>query len=248
VTTRPARIEIDRLCLDIPVYGDSGSRRQRDLLRRMGRSLSPGKASATTVIRVLDDISLSLEPGMRVGLTGPNGAGKTSLLRMMAGIYRPTSGRIDVQGHVVPLFNLGLGISPNATGYENIVNVGMLFGYSEPHIREKIDEIAEFTELGEALERPLRTYSNGMRLRIAFAVATHTDPEILLIDEIVSVGDKGFRDKAAERMRDFAGRAQILVVASHSEPLLEELCTHIINLEGGRLEGFGPIEQVTPDD
>ncbi len=243
-----ARIELDRLTLDIPIYGKSARRIRRGLSRRLGKAPPSDGDSAVKLVRILDDISLTLEPGMRVGLIGPNGAGKTSLLRVLAGIYTPTSGRVETHGRIVALFNLGLGISQNATGYENILNLGLILGLTESEIRERFDEIAEFSELGEALERPVRTYSSGMRMRISFAVATYTEPEILLMDEIVSTGDKKFREKAGARMREFANRAQLLVVASHSVGLLKELCTHVIRLDGGHLVDFGPVDRVLQDE
>lgn len=234
-------IRFENVSLDIPVYPSHRGAAWLDFFGR-GRH-APASAGGKTTVKILRNISLDLRQGTRLGVTGPNGAGKTSLLRVAAGIYRPTNGRLRKSGRTFSLLNLGYVLSDNATGYENIHRMGLFLGFEREGLRERVEEIAAFTELGEALERPLRTYSSGMRLRLAFAAATSIDPDILLFDEIVGAGDEAFRRKAQARLDDMANRAQILIVATHSEAILQRLCKQVIRLERGEIVKCGPVEK-----
>jgi ABC-type polysaccharide/polyol phosphate transport system ATPase subunit len=239
----PVRIELREACLNIPIYGQGSRLIKGALVDRLARNEAPDASPVVRNVEVLQDIDLCLEQGMRVGLTGPNGAGKTSLLRVLAGIYPPTSGTVMTQGRIIALLNLTLGMSQDATGYENILNLAMVFGITRENISEKIQDITKFSELGPALNRPLRTYSSGMRLRLAFAVATCAEPDILLIDEVVSVGDPEFVEKAKNRLQSLINRSKILVVASHSKSTLSALCSQIIRLENGRIVEFATVDE-----
>jgi ABC-type polysaccharide/polyol phosphate transport system ATPase subunit len=196
------------------------------------------------VIKALDNISLHLQDGDRVGILGHNGAGKSTFLRVLANIYEPTRGRMVVQGKVSPLLDVMLGIDPESTGYENILLRGLLLGLKRKEILKKMDEIAEFTELGDFLSVPIRTYSSGMMMRLAFAVATSIQPDILVMDEIIGVGDDAFLTRARERLDHLIEQSNIVVLASHSDEIIRKMCNKAIVLDGGRLKQIGPIETV----
>jgi lipopolysaccharide transport system ATP-binding protein len=218
----------------------------------MHRSLKSAVLNATTggrlardaanrvAVRALDGVSFEIRPGDRVGLMGHNGAGKSTLLRMLSGIYEPIAGSLKVEGRVATLLELQLGIDPDATGYENIMLRGVMTGLKLREIRAKIDEIAEFTELGDYLGMPVRTYSSGMLLRLAFAVSTSVEADILLMDEWLSVGDAEFRNKASARLEQLVERTPILVLASHSQELIGKVCNRLFLLEHGRVQERSP--------
>ena len=229
--------------VDFPVYNADTRSLKNDLLRKStgGRI---GHRAGHLLVRALENVDLALERGDRVGLIGVNGAGKTTLLRVLAGVYQPTLGRVECRGQVASLFNISLGIDPDATGYENIMVRGMFLGLTPAEIRERTDEIAAFTELGEYLAMPVHTYSAGMMLRLAFAVCTCIEPEILLMDEWIGVGDAAFVEKAERRLEEFVDRAGILVLASHSPALLERTCAKGVLLDAGQVRAFGPIGEV----
>lgn len=241
-----ASIRLDCASVVIPVY-DATS---RSLKKRIfsdatgGRIHRDANAQGASLIHALDCVTMALEHGDRVGLVGHNGAGKTTLLRLMAGIYEPTAGTVHVEGHAAPLFDITLGMDQDATGYENIILRGLFLGLSRREIDDKTEEIAEFTELGSFLDVPLRAYSAGMRMRLAFAVSTSIDPDILLLDEGIGVGDAAFLEKANRRLRDFAARAAIIVLASHSEPLIKEICEKAVLMERGRVVAMGETREI----
>jgi ABC-2 type transport system ATP-binding protein len=196
------------------------------------------------VVRALSDVSFTLQKGDRLGLVGSNGAGKTTLIRTLAGIYEPTHGSIAVEGTRVPMFDIGLGLDEEATGYENIYIKGLILGLPAKEIRNKMTEIAEYSGLGHYLDMPFRTYSEGMRLRLVFAIATSVEGDIILMDEWIAVGDAEFQQKTHERLREKTFSSGILVIASHNPGLLREICNLGIHLEGGAVKKFGPIEDV----
>ncbi len=235
-------IRFENVSLDIPIYPSHRGAGRLNLFGRNAYRPAAGSGKGPTSVSVLRNITLDLRQGTRLGVTGPNGAGKTSLLRVAAGVYRPTAGRLRKSGRMFSLLNLRSGLSDNATGYENIARLGLFFGFGHDGLRDRMEEIAAFTDLGEALNRPLRTYSSGMRLRLAFAAATSINPDILLLDEIVGAGDEAFREKAQARLNDMANRAQILVVATHSEAILHRLCKQVVRLERGEIVKYGPVE------
>ena len=195
-----------------------------------------GRRGDLTVVRALDDVSFQLEAGDRLGLWGHNGSGKTTLLRAIAGVYPPVSGCLEVKGRLASLIDLNLGMEGDASGVENVRMRGVLLGLSRRHADRLLEEVAEFTELGEFLSMPVRTYSSGMQMRLGFAISTAVDADIVLMDEWLSVGDAEFQKRAQDRLARFLARSKILVLASHSEQLLKDMCTRIIRLDHGRIQ------------
>jgi len=196
------------------------------------------------VIKALDGVSFQIHEGDRIGLLGHNGSGKTTLLRTLAGIYEPVSGELRANGRIVPLFDLQLGMDLDATGIENIWMRSKLLGLTTQQIKDSIADIAEFTDLGDYLEMPIRTYSTGMMLRLAFGISTAITPEILVLDEMVGAGDANFISRANDRLKSFLGRAGILMIASHSVTILRRWCNKGMLLERGKLLAFGPLDDI----
>jgi ABC-2 type transport system ATP-binding protein/lipopolysaccharide transport system ATP-binding protein len=239
-----ASIRLDRVSVSFPIYDAKSRSIKKRVLAAAGRGrIARGEANRL-VIRALDGVSVKIEHGERVGLIGRNGAGKTTLLRVMAGIYEPPSGTVEVEGRVAPLFDIGMGMDPESSGYENIVLRGLFLGLRKAEIKAKVDEIAEFTELGDFLEMPLRTYSAGMFARLAFAISTSIDPEILLLDEGIGAGDDVFLEKAKQRLDALINRARILVLASHSDELVRKLCNRAILMENGQVVATGSTDEM----
>ena len=239
-----AAIRLRDVSIDFPVY-QGGSRSLKKTLMRAGaggRILAD--ASHRLVVHALDQISLDIEEGDRVALIGPNGAGKTTLLRVLAGTYEPAVGHVEIDGKVAPLFDSALGLNHDATGYENIVLRGVYMGMAPKDMVGRIDEIAAFTELGDYLRMPIRSYSSGMLMRLAFGVATCVRPEILLMDEWLLAGDAHFLEKARDRLASFVSGSKILVLASHSELIVREWCNKALFLERGQVRMFGPVDDV----
>jgi lipopolysaccharide transport system ATP-binding protein len=210
------------------------------LLRGMFRRA----ANPVMEVRALQDINLRFEEGDRVGVIGGNGAGKSTLLRLLAGIYHPTRGRRRVRGRISSLFELSLGFEMEASGRQNIFYRGYLQGETPRGMRAKMQEIADFCELGRYLDIPVRFYSAGMQVRLAFAIATTIKPEILLVDEVLSAGDMAFQVKARQRMRDMMSRAKIMVVVSHDLETLPTVCDTGVWLHQGRVQMIGPMRSV----
>lgn len=240
-----ASIALSGTIVDIPIY-DSGSRSLKNsvLSAATGGQIRPQEGNSRVVIRAIDTLDLKISHGDRIGLIGHNGAGKSTLLRVMAGIYEPTAGSVSVEGEVAAMFNIGFGLDPDGTGWENIILRGMYLGFSRREIEARSQEIGELTGLGEFLDMPLRTYSAGMSTRLAFAVSTAISPEILLIDEGIGAGDAAFITQAHQRMKKFIGEAGILVMASHSNGLLQSWCTEGIWMEHGRIRMRDDIKSV----
>lgn len=185
-------------------------------------------------VSALDGVSFELKAGDRLGLVGANGAGKTTLLKVLYGIYEPTGGALTVAGRVDALFNIDLGFRAEATGRRNILLRGLINGWSEAEIAEKTDEIIAFSELGEFIDMPFKSYSQGMAARLAFSIATTLEPEILLMDEWIGAGDASFQRKAEERMAKLADKAGIVVLASHNAELIRKTCNRSLELDKGR--------------
>lgn len=192
----------------------------------------------------LKNISLEISEGERVALIGHNGAGKSTLLRMLSGAYVPQHGEMTINGKTYTLFNPSLGIDPSATGYENIVLRGLVMGFSKQQIVGSVDKIAEFSGLGDFLNMPVRTYSDGMVLRLAFAVCTSIEPDILLMDEWLMVGDQEFSVKAEKKLNKLIEHSNILIIASHDIALLKRLCTRAILMSHGEIIECGSVDQV----
>jgi ABC-2 type transport system ATP-binding protein/lipopolysaccharide transport system ATP-binding protein len=241
-----ASITLKHVSVAFPIYDASSRSLKKHIFSGTtgGRIRHDPASSKVTVVQALEDINLDLRDGARVGLIGHNGAGKTTLLRVLAGIFEPAVGSVEIRGHAAPLFDIQLGMDHEATGYDNIELRGLFLGMTRRQIRDKLDEIAEFTELGDFLDLPIRTYSAGMRMRLAFAVTTSIDPDILLIDEGIGAGDAAFLEKADKRLNDFTSKAAIVVLASHSESLVRKMCDTSLLMERGRIKAFGPTDHI----
>ncbi|SEB82998.1 lipopolysaccharide transport system ATP-binding protein [Nitratireductor aquibiodomus] len=193
-----------------------------------------GKNGRSRHVTALDSVSFELGSGDRLGLIGSNGAGKTTLLKVLYGIYQPTAGSVRVEGQVDALFNISLGFRREATGRRNILLRGLINGWTIGEIEERMDDIIEFSELGEFIDLPFKSYSQGMAARLAFSIATSMEPEILLMDEWIGAGDQGFQEKARERMAALAEKASIIVLASHNHSLLKNTCNKFLELNHGK--------------
>lgn len=228
-------IILENCSLELPIYGTIN----RSLKGQVMATATGGRIAAAskhvTVVQALKDINLEIRPGDRVGLLGHNGAGKTSFLRMLAGIYEPTKGRLQIEGKVSSFINLGLGLDMEATGAENILLCGLMFGMEFEEIQRLTPAIGDFSGLGDFLQMPVRTYSSGMLMRLVFSIVTSVHAEILLMDEWLSVGDADFVVHAEARLKQVVDRASILVIASHNERVIKDLCNVVVRLEHGEI-------------
>lgn len=237
-------ISLKNVTVDIPIYNSQS----RSLKKTFMGFASGGRIGLSekgfSIVRSLTDITLEIKDGERIGLLGPNGAGKSTLLRVLGGAYIPTGGEAIIGGKVGSLIDVSLGIDSESTGIENIYLRAALLQIPKKVVDEQLDSIIEFTELGEFINMPVRTYSSGMHMRLAFAVSTMIRPEILLLDEWLSVGDLNFQKKAEQRLNDLIKRSSILVIASHSRQLIEKCCTRAILLENGHIRMDGRAKDV----
>lgn len=192
----------------------------------------------------LQNLSFALEQGQSLGVVGPNGAGKSTLLSLVAGLTAPDAGRVSVSGHLVPLLELGSGFHPDLTGAENVRLNAAVLGFSRRRTRELFEKVVEFSGIGEFIDEPLRTYSSGMVMRLAFSTAIHATPEIMLIDEVLAVGDQSFRAKCMDKVFELRHGGAILICVSHDLGVLERLCDRAVWLDGGRPMGYGPAKEV----
>lgn len=230
-----AHISIQNLIVEFAVFGASSrSLKNRILSQATGGRVMAGAKDIVTV-RAIDSLSLEIAEGDRIGLVGHNGSGKTTLLRVLAGIYKPVAGKIVMNGHVGALLDTHAGLDQEATGIENIYLRGHLLGLTSRQIESHLDDIAEFTELGDFLALPMKTYSSGMGARLAFAISTILHNDILLMDEGIGVGDNTFQAKAESRILKMFDRTSIVILASHSEALIDRYCNRRVRMEHGRL-------------
>lgn len=237
-------LRLHDLGVDFPLYQGGSRSLKKAIIASSSRGNLAQDAFDRVLVRALTDLSFAIERGDRVGLLGANGAGKTTLLRVLAGIFEPTRGSVEISGRVSALLNVSVGLNPEATGRENILLRGMYMNMHPRQMRAFADEIIEFTELGDYIDMPAKTYSSGMMVRLAFAISTCVPPEILLMDEWLSAGDARFLVKAKKRMADFVNRSSILVLASHSMELLLEWCQTGILLDHGHAVAIGPIRDI----
>jgi ABC-2 type transport system ATP-binding protein len=239
-----ASIVLDNISVTFPVYGASSRSLKNTLIASTtgGRVMTDVKERVS--IQALTNFSLQVNHGERVALIGHNGSGKSTLLRVLNGIYEPQVGRVVVEGRSVPLFDMSLGMDPESTGYENILFRGMYLGFSRTEIRDKVQEIAEFAGLGQFIDMPTKTYSTGMAARLAFAISTAIEPDILLIDEGIGAGDAAFLEKAQQRLENMIERTRILILASHDEALIRRWCSKAVLFEKGRCVGVGSVEDI----
>jgi len=246
-----ASVQLTNVTVNFPIY----DARSRSLKRRAMSVVTRGRvrsdptgrisdAGHRVLVRALDRVDLTIEHGTRIGLVGRNGVGKSTLLRVIAGIYVPEAGKVDVTGKIASLLGGSLGIDPELSGRENIELRGLYLGLSKAEIRERVEDVIDFTELGPFIDMPFRAYSAGMRARLDFAISTAIAAEILLIDEGLGAGDASFIDKANERLEKLAERAGIVIVASHSEPLLRKTCAKAAFMEAGRVLAIGSVDEV----
>lgn len=228
-------IRAQDLVVEFPIFNNTHRSLKSAVLHATTGGRLARSAGDRVAVRALDSLTFNIQAGERVGLVGHNGSGKTTLLRVLAGAYEPVTGSLQLKGRVASLLDISLGMDHDATGYENIFLRGIMMGLTPQEIRRKMDEIADFTDLGEYLDMPVRTYSSGMQLRLAFAVSTSVEADILIMDEWLSVGDAEFNLKASERLTKLVENAAILVIASHSPELVSKVCTRAFRLEHGKL-------------
>jgi ABC-type polysaccharide/polyol phosphate transport system ATPase subunit len=234
-------LALDNVSVSFPIYhGGSRSLKKSLLFRGSGGQLA-SDANQRISVEALRNVTFNIEAGDRVALIGSNGAGKTTLLRVMAGIYEPVEGVVRTQGRISPMFDISLGIDGEVSGYDNIRLRGLILGLTAQQVEERIADIVEFTELGDYLDIPVRTYSSGMMTRLTFAVATCFAPEILLMDEWIVAGDAGFLAKAQHRIESFVESANVLVLASHSPEICKRWCNKAIWMDKGQVRAIGPV-------
>jgi ABC-type polysaccharide/polyol phosphate transport system ATPase subunit len=237
----PALIELNDVSLRFVNYADKQYSLKRAVIDLVLRRDAPVPSSE---FWALSRITLKIGQGDRVGVLGGNGAGKSTLLRLLARIYPPTSGSVAIRGSVAPLIEMGAGFNPELSGKDNIILNGAMLGFSRGRMLGMIEQIHEFTGLREFAEMPLKYYSSGMYMRLAFAIATEVDPDILLIDESLGVGDAAFKDKAKARLRGLFERTKAVVLVSHEMESLRQLCTRGLWIEHGKLVADGPIGEI----
>lgn len=229
-------IQAHDLVVEFPVYGMTSHRSfKKSLLNVATGGILAKDAGNRVVVRALDNLNFKFDEGDRVGLIGHNGSGKTTLLQVLAGIYEPASGILEVKGHVTSMLGITLGMDAEVTGLENIYLRGRLMGLPRAKVDAIVDDVADFAGIGDYLDLPLRTYSSGMAMRLAFSVATSVDADIILMDEWLSVGDADFVEKAKSRLTQMMERARLVVIASHNHALIKDQCNKVIELQHGKI-------------
>ena len=231
-----AFIKADNLIVEFPVYNASHRSLKKSFIRAATGGRIASDAGGRVAIRALDEVSFEFREGDRVGIQGHNGAGKSTLLKVLAGCFEPLSGSLVTKGKIASLLDISVGFDGESTGYENVFLRGLIMGLKPKQIRERLEEIADFSELGDYMDMPLRTYSSGMVMRLAFSISTNVDADILLMDEWLGVGDAGFVEKAEKRLNDLINKTPILVLASHSEELLGKVCNKRYILNHGKIQ------------
>ncbi len=234
-------VELRDVSLRFINYTDKGHSFKRAVIDLVLRRESPVPVSEFWALR---NINLMIHHGERIGIVGGNGAGKSTLLRLLARIYPPTSGTVEIRGNVAPLIEMGAGFNIELSGLDNILYNGAMLGFTRREMLAKVDRIHEFTELREFADLPLKYYSSGMYMRLAFAIATEIDPEILLIDEALGVGDAAFQAKAMDRIHALLGRSHAVILVSHDMNTLRQVCTRGLWMRQGQLVADGPIEPI----
>jgi lipopolysaccharide transport system ATP-binding protein len=229
-------LNFDNVTVQYPVYNARSMSLRNQIVRISTGGRIDKEAGHVQIVTALRDVTFILKEGDAVGLVGHNGAGKSTLLRTMAGVFHPVAGQVSRRGKVATVLELGAGMDPELTGYENITRMSILMGMSEKEIWARLEDIEQFTQLGDFLQLPVRTYSSGMATRLMFAVATSTNPDILLVDEIFGTGDAEFQIKARERMESLIRSVGIFVFASHSKELIKNYCNRFFQLEHGSLK------------
>jgi lipopolysaccharide transport system ATP-binding protein len=239
-----AFITLDKASVVLPIFNSSARSITNTLVSAATGGVLTAQKGGHLSIEALKNIDLQIVAGDRIGIVGHNGSGKSTLLRLLSGVYEPSSGKIARSGSVSSLVDISLGINGENTGRENIYLRGKLMGLTKKEIEEKIDEIIEFSELGDYINLPVRIYSSGMLLRLAFSVSTSITADILIMDEWLSVGDGAFAERSSQRLRNLVDESEILVIASHTRELLEETCNKIVWLEHGLIRKVGPTQEI----
>ena len=231
-------IEVDHVMMDYVMEIDRTKSLKEYLIR------SAKKKNKKESLHVLKDINFSVQEGEVMGIVGCNGAGKSTLLKIIAGILKPTSGRVIVHGSIAPMLELGSGMDADMTGRENILLNGSILGFSKAYLVGKMEEIIEFSELGEFIDVPIRNYSSGMIVRLAFSIATIVVPDVLIVDEILAVGDDRFQQKSKHRMMELMRGGTTVLFVSHSLEQIKEICDHVIWLDEGKVRMLGEVNEV----
>lgn len=239
-----AYIDFQHVGVDFPIFASQNRSFKKSLMNIATGGRIASDASSAPVVRALDDINLRIEDGERVGLLGCNGSGKSTLLRVLGGVYAPTTGRAEVSGSIGSLLDINLGTDGESTGIENIYLRGTLLGMTREEIDRELPKMVEYSELGNFINLPMKTYSSGMQMRVAFTVSTQSASDILLMDEWLAVGDQNFQRKAEERLSRLVEQTKILVIASHSQDLIKRVCTRAVWLDHGRMVMDGSVEEV----
>lgn len=234
----PKMIEVNDVSMHFRLPSDRVTSIKEYAIRMVKRNLSFKEFVA------LDHVSFDVHKGEVIGLIGHNGAGKSTILKVISGILKPTTGEITLRGNVVPMLELGSGFDMEMTGRENIFLNGAILGYSEDFLQEKYQEIVDFSEIGQFIDIPIRNYSSGMIARLAFAIATVVEPEILIVDEVLSVGDANFQEKSKKRMMELMGGGTTVLFVSHSLDQIREMCDRVVWLDHGKVKMFGNTQEV----
>jgi ABC-type polysaccharide/polyol phosphate transport system ATPase subunit len=237
-----AHINLNQVVVEFPIINASSRSLQLRLYQALGGKLT--SHHRTVVVRALDGVDLELNDGDRLGLIGRNGSGKTTLLRVLAGVYPPGLGSAEITGSISSFTDITLGMDPESTGWENIIFRCVFMGLSFQEAKRRSQAIAEFSELGPYLDFPSRTYSAGMYVRLAFAISTSIEPDILIMDEMISAGDLPFMEKAKRRLHEVIGRANILALASHDLTMIRSICNKVAWLDHGVVKKIGPPEAI----
>ena len=233
-----AMVEVNDVSMHFRMPGDRINSLKEYAVQLLSRKLKYNEFIA------LDHVSFTVNKGEVVGLIGHNGAGKSTILKVISGILKPTSGTVKTNGNIVPMLELGSGFDMELTGKENIFLNGAILGYSEEFLLEKYQEIVDFSELGQFINIPIRNYSSGMLARLAFSVAAVVDPEILIVDEVLSVGDSSFQEKSKNRMLELMGGGTTVLFVSHSIPQIRDICDRVVWLDHGKVKMIGSAEEV----
>jgi lipopolysaccharide transport system ATP-binding protein len=241
-----AHVSLKQASVVLPIFNSSSRSLTNSLVSAATGGVLTAQKGGHISIEALKNLDLEISAGDRLGIMGHNGSGKSTLLRLLSGIYEPSSGKIERSGSIASLVDISLGINAESTGRENIFLRGKLMGLSKKEIGEKIDEIIEFSELGDYINLPVRIYSSGMLLRLAFSVSTSITADILIMDEWLSVGDGAFAERASNRLRELVDSSEILVIASHTRSLIEETCNKVVWLEHGVIKKVGPVADIVP--
>jgi homopolymeric O-antigen transport system ATP-binding protein len=231
-------IRAENIVVEFPIYGAKNRSLKNTFIRTATGGLLAKDAAERIVVRALHGLTFEIHDGDRIGIVGHNGSGKTTLLRVLTGAYEPVSGSIEISGRVASMLSVNLGMDPDATGHENIFLRAAFMGLKPSEVQPLVDEICEFSELGDYVQMPLRTYSSGMAMRLMFAISTAMSSDIILMDEWLSVGDSAFSEKAQCRLQRMLGQAKILMLASHNEQLIRDNCNKIMRLDHGELVSF----------